>query len=76
MLIPTADGSTLADILNQVAWNYRDIDLDSAMIYADSAFEISSANNYYRGINEGLNFKGVIFRNMSNYSKAQVLLRT
>lgn len=69
-LIHSTADSTLADIYNDISWNYRNIDIDSSMHFANRALSLSRKINYLNGINHSLNYLGIAERNRSNYSKA------
>ena len=69
-LTPSASDSTLADIYNQISWEYRNVDIDSSIFYAQEGLWLSKELNYLNGINHSLNFLGIAHRNRSNYSKA------
>lgn len=69
-LISTSRDSTLVDIYNQISWDYRNIDIDSSIFFAQEALTLSRKLNYLNGINHSLNYLGIAHRNRSNYSKA------
>ncbi|WP_176214646.1 ATP-binding protein [Reichenbachiella faecimaris] len=62
--------SSLVDIYNELSWSYRNIDIDSAIHFAEQALLLSRELNYLNGINHSLNYLGIAYRNRSNYSKA------
>ncbi|WP_422359186.1 tetratricopeptide repeat-containing sensor histidine kinase [Reichenbachiella sp.] len=69
-LSKTAADSTLVDLYNQISWDYRNIDIDSSIHFAERALWLSREMNYLNGINHSLNYLGIAYRNRSNYSKA------
>ena len=69
-LIENTVDSSLVDIYNEISWDYRNIDIDSSIHYADRALKLSRELNYLNGINHSLNYLGIAYRNRSNYSKA------
>lgn len=69
-LTNSSTDSTLADLYNQISWNYRNINIDSSIHFAQKALELSRTHNYLNGINHSLNYLGIAYRNRSNYSKA------
>lgn len=62
--------SSLIDLYNQISWDYRNIDIDSSIHFAQKALSLSRETNYLNGINHSLNYLGIAYRNRSNYSKA------
>lgn len=71
--IASARDSALVDLYNQISWSYRNIDIDSAIHYAELGLVLSRELNYLNGINHSLNYLGIAYRNQSNYSKALAL---
>lgn len=69
-LISTVTDSALVDVNNQISWNYRNINIDSSVHFAQEALTLSRQINYLNGINHSLNYLGIAHRNRSNYSKA------
>lgn len=69
-LSKTSADSTLVDLYNQISWDYRNIDIDSSIHFAERALWLSREMNYLNGINHSLNYLGIAYRNRSNYSKA------
>ncbi|MEO9964178.1 MAG: ATP-binding protein [Reichenbachiella sp.] len=69
-LVSNTSDSTLADIYNQISWNYRNINIDSSIHFAQRALDLSRQLGYLNGVNHSLNYLGIAFRNRSNYSKA------
>ena len=59
-----------ADILNQLAWEYRDIRPDSSLYFTNRALRIAQSNNLKRQEIQALNYMGISYRNLSVYSKA------
>lgn len=65
--------TALADIYNQLSWDYRNIDADTAMYYGRLGYALSKELHYARGASEGLNYMGIAHRNKSDYSEAMEL---
>lgn len=70
LVLSTSTDSVLADVYNQISWNYRNVNIDSSIHFAQLANELSRQINYLNGINHSLNYLGIAYRNRSNYSKA------
>lgn len=70
VLLQSSSHKDLVDIYNEISWNYRNIHIDSTIYYADKAYELSTSLNYPLGLSKSLNFKGVAYRNQSNFLKA------
>lgn len=60
-------GKELVDSYNQISWNYRNIRIDSSLIYAQRAYHLAQSIQYTFGICESLNFIGISKRNHSNF---------
>ncbi|MEQ9286161.1 MAG: tetratricopeptide repeat protein [Cyclobacteriaceae bacterium] len=60
----------LADLYNQISWEYRNTNTDSAVHYANLANQLSKSIGYTNGNIQSLNYLGIGYRNKSNYSKA------
>jgi signal transduction histidine kinase/DNA-binding response OmpR family regulator len=58
------------DLLNQIAWEYRDMRPDSMLYYANRALQLAEKHNYINLKIKALNFTGVAYRNLSIYSKS------
>lgn len=69
LLNQTTD-SALVDVYNSISWNYRNINIDSSLLFAQKALDLSNSINYLNGKNHSLNYLGIAYRNRSNYSKA------
>lgn len=63
-------GPQLIDTYNEIAWNYRNINLDSSLYYSSKAYDMALRSNYLSGISKSLNFIGIAKRNQSNYLSA------
>ena len=59
-----------ADILNQLAWEYRDMRPDSTLYFANLAHKISVAEGFNRAEVQAINYMGVGYRNLSVYSNS------
>lgn len=68
----TADSETreLTIINNALAWEYRDIRPDSALFFANRALRLSREHAYPDLEIQAINYIGVAYRNLSNFSKA------
>ncbi|MCV9386263.1 tetratricopeptide repeat-containing sensor histidine kinase [Reichenbachiella ulvae] len=66
-LMDEAQGKDLVDIYNEISWNYRNIRIDSSLIYAQRAYHLAQSMDYELGISKSLNFIGVAKRNHSNF---------
>ncbi|GAB4469722.1 MAG: hypothetical protein OHK0057_11750 [Thermoflexibacter sp.] len=69
-LLDTVKDTSKVLILNQLAWNYRNLDLSQAVAYGEQSIELAQSIKYYRGLAEAYNMLGVAQRNIGNYSKA------
>lgn len=69
-LVPVSADTILVDVYNEISWNYRNINIDSSIHFANQALELSRELDYLNGINHSLNYLGIAQRNRSNYSKA------
>lgn len=57
-------------LLNQLCWQYRSNNFEQAIAYGREAIELAGKNNYISGESEGLNFVGIVYRNMGDYAEA------
>lgn len=55
---------------NQLAWEYRDIRPDSALYHANQALRLARDHGLIFAEIQSLNYVGVAYRNLSNFSKA------
>jgi len=62
--------STKATILNQLCWNYRYLNPDSAYLYGEQALLIYRKTDNFAGQSDILNKMGVAKRNMGDYPAA------
>jgi len=69
-IVANHQDTALVDIFNELSWNYRNINIDSSLAYAERAFALSKVLDYANGTNHSLNFMGIAYRNKSHYSKA------
>jgi len=60
----------LIEAHNALAWSYRDIRPDSALYHANSALKLARRNGYVDQEIQSINYVGVAYRNLSNFSKA------
>lgn len=67
---PTSEVKTVAEVSNALAWEYRDIRPDSALYFANQALRLSRANDFSDLEIQSINYIGVAYRNLSNFSKA------
>jgi signal transduction histidine kinase/DNA-binding response OmpR family regulator len=63
-------GPEQVDIFNQISWEYRNNNPDSAIYFAQKAHDSSIRIKYSDGEIKGLNYLGIAERNKSHYSKA------
>ncbi len=66
----SSSGQVLADLYNQLAWEYRNIESDSTIHYASLSHTLSTSIDYKDGMIQSLNYIGIGYRNQSDYSKA------
>ena len=57
-------------INNALAWEYRDVRPDSSLFFANRALRISRENGFLDDEIQSINYIGVAYRNLSNFSKA------
>ena len=57
-------------INNALAWEYRDVRPDSSLFFANKALKISKENGFLDDEIQSINYIGVAYRNLSNFSKA------
>ena len=69
-LIPSSQNKELADLYNQISWEFRNANSDSTVHYANLANQLSTSIGYDDGTIQSLNYLGIGYRNQSNYSKA------
>ena len=55
---------------NELAWVYRDTRPDSALFHANSALRLARENHLSHEEIQSINYVGVAYRNLSNFSKA------
>lgn len=58
------------DYLNELAWEYRIINIDEGVDYAQQAHRLSDSISYEDGLITSLNRKGVLLLNKGNYNQA------
>lgn len=63
-------GREQIDIFNQISWEYRNNNPDSAIYFAQKAHDTSVRIKYPDGEIKGLNYLGIAERNKSHYTKA------
>lgn len=64
------------DYLNELAWEYRIIDIDKGIRFAQRANQLSNSISYNKGYITSLNRKGVLLLNQGNYNQAISLYDT
>ncbi|MFY0602751.1 MAG: sensor histidine kinase [Flavobacteriaceae bacterium] len=64
------------DYLNELAWEYRIIDIDKGLSYAEQANQLSDSISYNNGYVTSLNRKGVLLLNNGSYNQAISLYDT
>lgn len=69
-ILSPGDYTALVDAHNDLAWEYRDIRPDSALYHANQALRLSRAHGLQFAEIKSLNYVGVAYRNLSNFSKA------
>jgi len=57
-------------LLNDVAWQYRNVDIPKALAYAKQAREESARHKLYAEEAQALNYQGVAYRNMGDAARA------
>ncbi|UXP31415.1 ATP-binding protein [Reichenbachiella agarivorans] len=62
-----AKDKELVDLYNDISWKYRNIRIDSSLIYGQRAYNLAVKLNYPLGISTSLNFIGIAKRNHSNF---------
>ena len=69
-VLESVDGQKRANVLNQLSWEYRNLNSDSCLYFANAANQHSHQISYTDGIIQSLNYLGIAYRNKSEYSKA------
>lgn len=59
-----------AELHNEIGWNFRDSRPDSALYHATIAYRIADEHDLTHLKIQALNYIGVAYRNLSNYTKA------
>jgi len=60
----------IIELNNALAWSYRDDRPDSSLYYANKAMNIARENDFKDLEIQSINYIGVAYRNLSNFSKA------
>ena len=72
-LLDQSDDSLKVEILLQISWNYRNLNADSALHYAEKGCKLADDRQLHKESCHGRNYMGIAYRNKSNYSKAMTL---
>ncbi|TAE86186.1 MAG: tetratricopeptide repeat protein [Bacteroidetes bacterium] len=67
----TAKDTMLIDALNQLAYEYKSIDIELVLVYADSAIALSKKIGYVKGIGNAYLNKGHYFKVIGNHNAAK-----
>lgn len=67
----TAKDTLLADALSQLAYEYKNIDIERVLIYADSSIALSNKLNYTKGVANAYINKGYYYKITGNHSQAK-----
>ena len=57
-------------ILDNLSWEFKSIDLDSALLFADQSLELALQINWKKGIARAYTQKSICLRYIGNYDKA------
>ncbi|MFY0598404.1 MAG: response regulator [Cyclobacteriaceae bacterium] len=68
--VSDGDQEKLADAHLQIAWKLRDTRPDSALYYSNVALRLAEENELLSIKVQAINYIGICYRNLSNYSKA------
>lgn len=69
-LLPTQTGKDRVKTLNQLCWELRNSQPDSALKFGLEAEKIADSIQYKKGIMKAKSFVGVVFRNLGYYAEA------
>lgn len=75
-LSSTTESKEKVDYLNELAWEYRIIDVDKGLQFAQQANQLSDSISYSNGSVTSLNRKGVLLLNRGDYNQAISLYDT
>lgn len=70
-LTKTAKDTVLLDVLNQLAYEYRNIDIEQSLVYADSAINLSKKYNNIKTLGTAYVNKGNYYRTTGALDKAK-----
>lgn len=70
-LTKIAKDTTLVNVLNQLAYEYRNIDIEQSLIYADSTIALSKKINYIKGLGTAYINKGNYYKTTGDLDKAK-----
>ena len=62
--------SMLVSTLNELTWQYRMVNRDTAILYGNQAIELGSKIKYLKGVAQAYNDLGIIFYDMESYDSA------
>lgn len=62
--------STLVATLNELTWQYRQVNRDTAILYGNRAIALGKQVNYLKGVAQAYNDLGIIFYDKEEYDSA------
>lgn len=62
-----------ADTLNELAYEWKNCDLEKALVYADSAESLSQRLSYLKGVGDNYMIRGLMAEKEANLSKADTM---
>jgi len=69
-LLSTTDPESKVEILNELSWEYRNIEPDSCIFFATESIDLIVKNNLRIHYSEALSFKGLGYRTNGDYNSA------
>lgn len=63
--------TALVDLYNELAYEYRSVDVDKTLMYTDSAIAKSKKINYIRGLGNAYTNRGNYFKNIGDNAQAR-----
>jgi len=68
--IPTVQDTALIDLLDEISWEYKYLDMDSAFVYANKALKLSQKIELSQAIANSYNTLGSNFEFIANHDSA------
>lgn len=74
-ILPLRKDTARADVLSELAWQYRSIDRQKAVGYGQKAIELSRRIKYQKGLAQAYNDMGILYFDMEQYDSSILLYR-